>query len=79
VQSQAKADALCGCDWMLIRADDRGDAPPLASAVRRLPTFDRVVRLSGQREGHRVSFILGVVVFVGVIGFLDSKLPWPRQ
>jgi len=24
-----------------------------------------------------MSFILGVVLFVGVIGWLDAKLPWP--
>ena len=25
-----------------------------------------------------MSFILGLVLFVGVIGFIDSRLPWPR-
>ncbi len=25
-----------------------------------------------------MSFILGVVLFVGVIGVLDARLPWPR-
>jgi hypothetical protein len=24
-----------------------------------------------------MSFILGLILFVGVIGFLDSRLPWP--
>jgi hypothetical protein len=26
-----------------------------------------------------MSFILGLVVFVVVIGILDSKLPWPLE
>jgi hypothetical protein len=25
-----------------------------------------------------MSFILGLVLLVGVVGFLDSRLPWPR-
>jgi hypothetical protein len=25
-----------------------------------------------------VSFILGVILFAGVLGFVDAKLPWPR-
>jgi hypothetical protein len=24
-----------------------------------------------------MSFILGLVLFVGVIGFMDARLPWP--
>jgi hypothetical protein len=24
-----------------------------------------------------MSFILGLILFVGVIGFFDSRLPWP--
>jgi hypothetical protein len=24
-----------------------------------------------------MSFILGIVLFVGVIGWLDARLPWP--
>ncbi len=26
-----------------------------------------------------MSFILGVVLFVGVIGVLDARLPWPGR
>jgi hypothetical protein len=25
-----------------------------------------------------MQFILGVVLFVVVVGFVDSKIPWPR-
>jgi hypothetical protein len=25
-----------------------------------------------------MSFVLGFVLLVGVVGFLDSRLPWPR-
>ena len=25
-----------------------------------------------------MSFILGIVLFVGVIGWLDARLPWPE-
>jgi hypothetical protein len=25
-----------------------------------------------------MSFILGILLFVGVAGFLDAKLPWPK-
>lgn len=25
-----------------------------------------------------MSFILGIILFVVVLGILDSKLPWPR-
>ena len=25
-----------------------------------------------------MSFILGVILFVGVAGWLDAKIPWPR-
>jgi hypothetical protein len=25
-----------------------------------------------------MSFILGLILFVGVIGALDARLPWPR-
>ena len=25
-----------------------------------------------------MSFILGLILLVGVVGFLDSRLPWPR-
>jgi hypothetical protein len=24
-----------------------------------------------------MSFILGVLLFVGLVGYLDSRLPWP--
>jgi hypothetical protein len=26
-----------------------------------------------------MSFVLGVILFVGVLGVLDKKLPWPRS
>jgi hypothetical protein len=26
-----------------------------------------------------MSFILGIILFVGVAGWLDAKLPWPRS
>jgi hypothetical protein len=26
-----------------------------------------------------MSFVLGVILFVGVLGVLDRKLPWPRR
>jgi hypothetical protein len=25
-----------------------------------------------------MSFMMGLVLLAGVVGFLDSKLPWPR-
>lgn len=25
-----------------------------------------------------MSFILGIVLFVGVLGWLDARLPWPK-
>jgi hypothetical protein len=25
-----------------------------------------------------MSFLLGLILLAGVVGFLDSKLPWPR-
>jgi hypothetical protein len=25
-----------------------------------------------------MSFVIGIILFVGVIGFLDARLPWPR-
>ena len=29
-------------------------------------------------EGGTVSFIVGLVLFVIVIGYLDAPLPWPK-
>jgi hypothetical protein len=26
-----------------------------------------------------MSFLLGLILFVGVIGVLDSRLPWPAE
>jgi hypothetical protein len=33
---------------------------------------------NGAERGSDVSFIVGLILFVVVIGYLDAGLPWPR-
>jgi hypothetical protein len=25
-----------------------------------------------------MSFVIGLILFIGLLGYLDSRLPWPR-
>jgi hypothetical protein len=31
-----------------------------------------------QKEGARMSFFVGLLLFVVIVGRLDARLPWPR-
>jgi hypothetical protein len=50
--------------------------------VSRVPSKRRLLwldRHGGEADhGGAMSFVLGVLLFVVVLGVLDARLPWPR-
>ena len=43
-----------------------------------MPGKPRLAKHGRHLEVREMSFILGTVLFVAGVGFVDSKLPWPR-
>ena len=66
VQSQA---ATCSCPRL-----KHWNAP----APKRLKTLGYILAGHQVRDESRMQFILGVFLFVIVLGAVDAFLPWPR-
>ena len=50
----------------------------MLTRTHRVDTRSLPVRRA-RNEGLKMSFLVGLVLFVGVCGFLDARLPWTSR
>jgi hypothetical protein len=61
-----------------------GSSDPAPAVTVREPCVRHIEEVRGtrylphSRKPRTMSFILGILLFVGVAGLLDAKLPWPK-
>jgi hypothetical protein len=40
---------------------------------------DTILVVQNRKEGDQMQFVLGVFLFVVVVGIIDARLPWPMK